>query len=71
MIGLKVISTSISNRSDTELQFEKGYVLSAIMDTVQYETWEAHLDVGWVIFANGQITVFPPAPVAPVSTTIT
>lgn len=68
LIGLKVISTSISNRSDTDLQFEEDYVLNAIMDTVQYETWEAHLDVGWVIFANGHITVFPPASVAPGST---
>jgi hypothetical protein len=67
MIGLKVIKTSISNRSDTDLQFEKDFIFEAIMDAVQYETWEAHLDVGWVIFSNGSVTVFPPAPVAPVS----
>ena len=64
-MGLKVVSTSISNCWDSYLCFEEDYVVQAISDTVQYETWEAHLEVGSVIFGDGDITVFPPAPVTP------
>ena len=33
-----------------------------IPDSVQYETWEAHIKAGWVVFVGGGITLFPPAP---------
>lgn len=60
--GLRVVSTCISDCGDTQLLFEKDHVVEAISDSVQYETWEAHLEVGWIIFsAGGGVTVFPPA----------
>ena len=68
LIGLKVVSASISNFEDTDLCFEKGYVVHTISDTAQFETWDINLDVGWVIFSGGHITVFPPAPVEPTPT---
>lgn len=71
IIGLKVASASISKCWDTDLRFENDYVVQTISDTVQFETWDVHLDAGWVIFSDGQITVFPPAPAAPITTTPT
>lgn len=68
LVGLKVASASVSNCGDTALRFKKDYIVQTISDTVQYETWDAHLDAGWVIFGDGQIMVFPPAPIAPNST---
>jgi hypothetical protein len=62
IIGLKVVSTSISNCWDSYLCFEKDYVFQVISDTVQFETWEAHLEAGSVIFGDGDITVFPRTP---------
>ena len=60
--GLRVVSTHISDCGDTQLLFEKDHVVEAVSDSVQYETWEAHLEVGWIIFsAGGGVTVFPPA----------
>ncbi|MCU1305900.1 MAG: hypothetical protein JWN45_595 [Acidobacteriaceae bacterium] len=59
--GLKVVSILISDLWDTQLLFENGYFLEVFSDSLRYETWEAHLQVGWVIFSEGSITVFPPA----------
>jgi hypothetical protein len=59
--GLGVISTSVSPSWDTRISFEKDYTLEVIADSVLYETWEAHLEAGWVIFVGGNITLFPPA----------
>src|ERR1700735_305658 len=59
--GLKVVSNSIFDDWDTRLVFEKDYVLEVICDSVRYEAWEAHVETGWVIFAPGGTTVFPPA----------
>jgi len=65
--GLRVVSTHISDYGDTKLFFEKDHVVEAVSDSVQYETWEAHLEVGWIIFsAGGGVTVFPPAAAAEV-----
>jgi hypothetical protein len=62
LIGLRVVSTHISDCGDTQLLFEEEHVVEAVSDSVQYETWEAHLKIGWVIFsAGGGVTVFPPA----------
>jgi hypothetical protein len=59
--GLEVVSTRISDRGDTELLFEKDYALDVVCNSAQYETWEAHLEAGWIVFAAGGTTVFPPA----------
>jgi hypothetical protein len=40
---------------------EKDYILEVIPDSVQYETWEAHVEAGWVVFVGGEVTLFPPA----------
>ena len=69
IIGLKVASASLSNCWDTNLCFENDYVVQTFSDTVQFETWDVHLDAGWVILSDGRITVFPPAPTAPAATT--
>jgi hypothetical protein len=60
--GLKVISTSVSPYWDTQLVLENDYILEVISNSVQYETWEAHHEAGWIIFVGGEVTVFPPAP---------
>ncbi len=59
--GLKVISIFVSDRWDTQLLFEQDRVVEVISDSVRYETWEAHLEVGWVVFAGGGTTLFPPS----------
>jgi hypothetical protein len=59
--GLKVISACVSPSWDTRLVLENDYILEVISDSVQYETWEAHLEAGWVIFGGGEVTLFPPA----------
>jgi hypothetical protein len=59
--GLKVISACVFPSWDTRLVLENDYILEVISDSVQYETWEAHLEAGWVIFVGGEVTLFPPA----------
>jgi hypothetical protein len=59
---LKVVSTSVSISWDTRLVLEEDYILEVIPDSVQYETWQAHVKTGSVIFCSGTVTVFPPAP---------
>jgi hypothetical protein len=59
--GLEIISASVLPSWDTRLVLQSEYVLEVIPDSVQYETWQAHLEAGWVIFAGGAVTVFPPA----------
>ncbi len=59
--GLKIVATSVSSSWDSRLIFECDYVFEVIADTVQYEVWEAHLEVGWVVFAGGELTLFPSA----------
>jgi hypothetical protein len=59
--GLEVISTSVSPSWDTRLVLENEYVLEVIPDSVEYETWEAHIEADWVIFVGGEVTLFPPA----------
>jgi len=59
--GLAVTSTSVSPSWDTRLVLENDYILEVIPDSVQYETWEAHVEAGWVIFVGGEVTLFPPA----------
>jgi hypothetical protein len=61
LIGLKILSVSVSNRFDTDFRFEGDYVLQAISDTMQYEVWDAHIEEGWVILEGGSIAIFPPA----------
>jgi hypothetical protein len=58
---LEVISASVSPSWDTRLVLEKDYILEVIPDSVQYETWEAHVEAGWVVFVGGEVTLFPPA----------
>jgi hypothetical protein len=62
--GLEVISASVSPSWDTRVLLTNDYALEAIADSAQYETWEAHVEAGWVIFMGGEVTVFPPAPSA-------
>jgi hypothetical protein len=59
--GQMVASISISDHWDTRLVFKKGHVLEVFSDSLRYETWEAHLQQGWVVFAGGSTTLFPPA----------
>jgi hypothetical protein len=59
--GLRVTAASVSSSWDTRLVLENNYIFEVIPDSVQYETWEAHLEAGWVIFAGGEVTLFPPA----------
>ena len=59
--GLEIISASVSPSWDTRLVLQNNYILEVIPDSVQYETWEAHVEAGWVIFVGGEITLFPPA----------
>lgn len=58
--ALVITSTDISPTLDTMLVLSNGYTLEVINDSVQYETWEAHVPAGWVVFSEGGITVFPP-----------
>jgi hypothetical protein len=59
---LKANSLAISGWGDTQLAFENDYVLEVISNSVRYETWQAHLRAGWVVFMGGRsITVFPPS----------
>ena len=62
--GLKVVSTTVLSSWETKLVFDNDYVFELIPDSVRYETWEAHLEVGQAIFSGGEITLFPPAPKA-------
>lgn len=59
--GLKVSLVSVSRSWDTRLVLENDYILEVIPDSVLYETWEAHVEAGWVVFVGGEVTVFPPA----------
>ena len=59
--GLEIISASVLPSWDTRLVLRNECVLEVIPDSVQYETWEAHLEAGWIVFAGGAVTVFPPA----------
>jgi hypothetical protein len=59
--GLKVVSASVLSAWDTRLVLQGDCVLEVIPDSVQYETWEAHVEVGWAIFGSGEFTLFPPA----------
>jgi len=64
--GLKVDSVVISNCGDTQLLFENDRVLEVIADSARYETWEAHIEAGWVVFTGGNCTtLFPPSSVLP------
>jgi len=58
--NLKLTSCSVSRIGDTRLLLESDYVIEVISDSVQFETWEAHIKAGWTVFAGGSITVFPP-----------
>lgn len=62
--GLKVVLISVSPSWDTRLVLEDDYILEVIPDSVQYETWEAHVEAGWVVFVGGEVTVFPPATIS-------
>jgi hypothetical protein len=62
--GLKFVSASVSSSWDTRVLLTNDYALEVIADSAQYETWEAHVEIGWVIFMGGKVTVFPPAPSA-------
>lgn len=59
--GLEVISNSVSPSWDTRFIMENDYVLEIIPDSVEYETWEAHVEAGWAVFVGGEVTLFPPA----------
>jgi len=61
LIGRKLIHASITLTFITGLGFEDDQTIELISDSVQYEIWEAHLKEAWVIFQDGQLTVFPPA----------
>jgi hypothetical protein len=61
LLGVRVVSTSVVQSWDTTLSLERGYVLEVFPDSVQYEMWEAHLDIGLVVFSGGRSTFFPPA----------
>jgi hypothetical protein len=64
--GIKVKSVVISDCGDTQLLFENDHVLEAMSNSVRYETWQAHLQAGWVVFTGGRsITVFPPSAALP------
>ena len=59
--GLEVTTTSVSPSWDTRLVQENDYILEVIPDSIQYETWEAHVEAGWVVFVGREVTLFPPA----------
>lgn len=59
--GLRVLSASVSPSWETRLVLESDYVFELIPDSVRYEMWEAHLEVGLAVFSGGEITFFPPA----------
>jgi hypothetical protein len=61
VVGAKVVSTAVSRLWETKLFLERGYVLEVFPDSVRYEIWESHLEVGLVIFSGGNTTLFPPA----------
>jgi len=62
--GREFRSASVSPSWDTRVLLTNDYALEVIADSAQYETWEAHVEAGWVIFMGGEVTVFPPAPSA-------
>lgn len=62
--GNRVISVSVSSSWQTNILLEKDYKLEVICDSVQYESWEAHLETGYAVFAAGEMTLFPPASIA-------
>jgi hypothetical protein len=61
LIGRQLVHASITLTFVTGLGFEGDQTVELISDSVQYEVWEAHLKEAWVIFQEGQLTVFPPA----------
>lgn len=63
--GLQVISVVISGCGDTQLQFEHEHVIEVVANSIRYETWEAHIGAGWVVFAVGGTTLFPPSSALP------
>jgi hypothetical protein len=65
LIGLKVVSISMSSCGDVDLRFESDYSVQTIADTVQFEPWDAHVEEEWVIFSGSSITLFPPAAALP------
>jgi hypothetical protein len=62
--GLKVNSVAITGCGDTQLLFENDHILEAISNSVRYETWQAHLRAGWVVFTGGRSTTLFPPPAA-------
>lgn len=58
------MSADITTCWDSTIHFGQDQIVQAIADTVQYGTWEAHVEIGSVIYGDGQITIFPPAPTA-------
>jgi hypothetical protein len=54
----------MSKYGDTAIQFERNFLVETTVDASQYEAWEAHLDLGLVVFTGGHITIFPPAATA-------
>jgi hypothetical protein len=62
--GLRVVSATVLPSWETRLVLDRDYVFELIPDSVRYEIWEAHLEVGWAIFSGGEITLFPPTPKA-------
>jgi hypothetical protein len=61
LLGARVVSTSVVQSWDTTLVLERDYVLEVFPDSVQYEMWEAHMDIGLIVFSGGHATFFPPA----------
>ena len=57
---MKVIAVSISSSWETDILIENDYRLEVICDSIQYESWEGHLETGWAVFEGGEMTLFPP-----------
>lgn len=60
--GMKFISVSVCSSWETRISIENDYRLEMICDSIQYESWEAHLETGWAVFEAGEMTLFPPTP---------
>ena len=58
----KVVSPEVAQTWETKVFFEGGHSLEVFPDSVKYETWEAHLESGWVVFSGAQTTLFQPVP---------
>lgn len=61
LLNTRVVSTAVTRSWETTLSLERDYVLEVFPDSVQYEMWEAHMDIGLIVFTGGHTTFFPPA----------